>query len=656
MYDGACANWVVRYGLAGDGGTLTTFVDETWRLLLAGISDGVAIVDATDDRFPVVEFNDPYRWLLTDPHRPLTGAPWCELFPSAEADHFLDIFRRVRESGEPFVARAFLSHAPRAAHTAVAPAHATFRDWKCLPLRGASGRVERILVIAADTTEQRLVQRGPVLGAKIVEQIPIGVATVMGPGHVIASANPHFADLLGAPAPRPAGLLGHPLFDVAPHLAGTALAAILRRVETTGEPFSANDVALTPATGDAPMFWNVAVIPVPPAAEGAGGLLLLAADMTAQVRARRELEELAGVAKRRAGQLEAVIGSMVDGVFILDAEGTVIEANEAGLVLLGLTGGAPARRLTDYLAAFAPRHADGRSLEPGTDLLADLLAGRVVPEEQLLLGEPGAAERVVSLSGAPVREADGRVSGVVALLRDVSAQKRADQEKDTFLSLISHEVKSPLTSIKGFAQLARRAAAAGTTGEGLLRHLRVIDQQVGRIERLVNDLSDVTRLQQGTLRQEPVDVDLAPLVRTVVEQQQVTITTHRLYPLVADEPLVVHADPARVEQVLTNLIANAVKYSAASDRVDITLARDGAFARLSVCDEGIGIPRSEQGKLFSRFYRASNVAGGGLGGLGLGLFITREIVVHNGGRIWVESDEGRGSTFHVALPLVGSQV
>ncbi|CAA9584933.1 MAG: hypothetical protein AVDCRST_MAG88-3804, partial [uncultured Thermomicrobiales bacterium] len=623
---------------------MTTFVDETWRQFVAGISDGIAIVDATNDHFPIVEFNDPFRPLLTDPHHTPAGVPWHELFPDGEADRIRDIFRRVRASGEPFIARDFLRRD--------APAHPTFWDWKCLPLRGTSGRVERILVIALDATRRHLVRHDPVLDAKIVEQIPIGVATLMGPAYVIASANPRFAGVLGAPAPRTADLLDRPLFGVAPHLADTALAAILRAVETTGEPFSANDFALTPAIGDASTFWNVAVIAVSPAPEGAGGLLLMAADTTAQVRARHEMEELAGAARRRAGQLEAVIGSMVDGVFILDVEGTVIESNEAGLALLGLAGAPPARRLTAYLAALAPRHADGRSLEPGTDLLADLLAGRVVPGEQLLLGEPGATERVVSLSGAPVREADGRVSGAVVLLRDISAQKRADQEKDTFLSLISHEVKSPLTSIKGFAQLARRAAAAGTTGEGLLRHLRVIDQQVARIEHLVNDLSDVTRLQQGTLRHEPVDVDLATLVRTVVEQQQVTITTHRLSSTVAGEPLVVHADPARVEQVLTNLIANAVKYSPAADRVDIVLARDGAFARLSVRDEGIGIPRSEQGKLFSRFYRASNVASGGLGGLGLGLFITREIVMHNGGHIWVESDEGRGSTFHVTLPLV----
>ena len=512
---------------------VTADTSEARRLLLDQIAEGVVLVDATDSHFTILEANGVYQRLLADPARPLVGRPWREAFPEAEAQGVIDIFRRVGKDGQLFEARDFIRTGTADDRRAPHGQDVTYWDWKCLPLHGATGAVEQLLIIATDATARH-------------RQLD--------------------------PAPEPT------------------------------------------------------------------------------------VEEVAPAAHRRAAQLEAIIGSMVDGVFILDAQGLVLEANEAGLALLGLPPGAPARRLNDYLLALTPRWADGRSLEPGTDLLAGVLAGQVVPDEQLLLGESdqGGGERAVSLSGAPVREGEGRIGGAVVLLRDISAQKRADQEKDAFLSLISHEVRSPLTSIKGFAQLARRAAEATThgTNERLGRHLGVIEQQVERISQLIGDLSDVARLQKGTLQQEPLEFDLVPLARAVVEQQQVAVGSHTLQLVVVDRSLPVHADPARIEQVLINLLANAVKYSPKADHVTITLRRDGDSAHLSVRDEGIGIPRAEQRRLFGRFYRASNAARSGLGGLGLGLFIARELVVRSGGRLWVESEEDSGSTFHVTLPLL----
>ncbi len=514
---------------------LTTFTDEAQRLLLDRIAEGVALVDATDERFPILEINGVYRQLLADPARPLAGLPWRDACPHAEEQGILDIFRRVRDGGRPFEARDFAYRRAPSPRHATLEGGLTYWDWKCLPLPGAGGTVERLLIIVTDVTERHQRERG-------------------------------------------------------------------------------------------------------------------------QEWARREVEGLAAAAQRRAGQLEAVIGSMADGVFILDPQGVVLETNEAGIALLGLPRDAHAKRFNDYLLPLNPRRGDGRSLDPGSDLLAGVLAGAVVPDEQLLLDLPGRdaaagdGERFVSFSAAPVREGDGRIGGAVVLLRDITAQRRLDQEKDAFLSLISHEVKSPLTAIKGFAQLARRAAAQLPGGERVGRHLDVIEQQIERVTRLVNDLAEASRLQQGTLRQEPVDFDLAPTVRSLVEQQQVTIATHRLELAIADEPLPVHADPARIEQVLTNLLTNAVKYSPDADRVAVALRRDGRSAHLTVRDWGIGIPRAEQGRLFGRFYRASNAPRGG--GLGLGLFIAHEIIVRNGGRIWVESEAGQGSTFHVTLPLL----
>ncbi|MFN8514917.1 MAG: HAMP domain-containing sensor histidine kinase [Chloroflexia bacterium] len=152
------------------------------------------------------------------------------------------------------------------------------------------------------------------------------------------------------------------------------------------------------------------------------------------------------------------------------------------------------------------------------------------------------------------------MDGAVVLLRDITPQREAEQEKDAFLSLIAHQVKSPLTAIKGFAQLARRAAApTGDPGERIARHLAVIEQQSDRIARLVDELTDANQLRKGTLRLDPAPCDLADLARAAVADQQPALTSHRIALTIAAEPLPIHADPARITQVVAHLLLNAAK-------------------------------------------------------------------------------------------------
>jgi signal transduction histidine kinase len=180
--------------------------------------------------------------------------------------------------------------------------------------------------------------------------------------------------------------------------------------------------------------------------------------------------------------------------------------------------------------------------------------------------------------------------------------------------------------------------------EKALRHL-------DRLTNLINDLLDVSRIQAGRLQLHREPVSLTAVVDNLVHEHNLG---HRTHPATIDadaEELVVTADRARLAQVVTNLLDNAAKYSPPDSPIRVRLARQGAEAILSVSDRGIGIPNDQQPMLFERFFRAENAPITGYGGLGLGLYITRDIVERHGGRIWVESEVGRGSTFHVALPL-----
>ncbi len=237
-----------------------------------------------------------------------------------------------------------------------------------------------------------------------------------------------------------------------------------------------------------------------------------------------------------------------------------------------------------------------------------------------------------------------------------------DQEKDEFISIISHELKNPLASIKGYASLLQRRARRDPALEPTVKGLEVIEQQVGRMTQLLDQLRDVSHIGIKRFAIEPHTLDMADLVERVAKELQGTTQHHELLLTITDAPLLAEVDEFRMTQVLSNLIGNAIKYSSDDTAVDITVGRTPAappptplpgddWVYVSVSDQGIGIPADEQERLFERFFRANN-AKSKASGMGLGLFIAREIVQLHGGQMWVRSVAGRGSTFSIAVPLI----
>ncbi len=241
--------------------------------------------------------------------------------------------------------------------------------------------------------------------------------------------------------------------------------------------------------------------------------------------------------------------------------------------------------------------------------------------------------------------------------------ERVDHERDEFISIISHELKNPLASIKGYAGLLQRRARKDTTLQTSLKGLDVIEQQVNRMTTLLDQLRDVSQIGMDRFMIEAGPVDLAHLTQRIAFEMQTTSASHQLQIDVHDEPLMIYADEFRMTQVLSNLINNAIKYSPSGGSIEIVVRREatppqrpqelplGAYAVVTVRDYGIGIPSDVQERLFHRFFRAPNTQGR-ISGMGLGLYITREILQRHGGYIWVESEEGEGSLFGVALPLL----
>lgn len=228
--------------------------------------------------------------------------------------------------------------------------------------------------------------------------------------------------------------------------------------------------------------------------------------------------------------------------------------------------------------------------------------------------------------------------------------QQAIQARDTFLSMAAHELKTPVTTILGFAQLlVHRSERDGQAGTRQGRALKTLLAQVERMERLVRTLLDLSRINLGVFTLERVSLDVAEFVTRLVDPLQPTLEHHSISVHVDSGPHIVEADEVRLEQVVINVLQNAIKYSPAGGPIKIMVARQDETVCLTITDQGIGIPSAALANIFNRFYRASNADTGQVSGMGVGLYVVREIVTLHGGRVEVDSVEGEGTSVRVFL-------
>jgi PAS domain S-box-containing protein len=323
---------------------------------------------------------------------------------------------------------------------------------------------------------------------------------------------------------------------------------------------------------------------------------------------------------------------VADGVFLLDAEGVIRFWNPAAGEITGL------RAL----------EAVGRSAEqaiPGwTDIAERIAAG---PERRPVSVPLELDGREVWLSIGAVRFAEGTVFA----FRDLTEERGLEQLKSDFVSTVSHELRTPLAAIYGASRtLLRGDIELADEQRGSL--LEVIGNEADRLARTVNDILWASRLDSGTLRVAIERCDARALVREVAEAARIHLPEQITLAVWDTEPLPeICGDSDKVRQVLANLLDNAAKYSPDGGLIEIRLGRDGNVVRFSVRDQGLGIPASEQRRIFEKFYRVDPNLSRGIGGTGLGLYICRELVRRMDGDIWVDSREGEGSTFAFELPV-----
>ncbi len=370
-------------------------------------------------------------------------------------------------------------------------------------------------------------------------------------------------------------------------------------------------------------------------------------DITAEEQARREVEARVAELRHERGTLASVMRSMVDGLILVDGERRVTYFNPRAEEILGLEAeemiGQPFTALCDRIAAAA-----GDS-PPIVSSLEDAVArAEELPVVELTTTQPPL--RHIRLRPFPVRDEQGQSLGLGVVVRDITREKESDELKSQLIANISHELRTPLAAIKGCATTLLQS---GPRWDGVSRQefLQIVDEQADKLRALIDNLLEMSRLDAGVLRLQRQPVWLSALVQKVINEARLQARGHRFeLDLPADLP-VVEADPLRIEQVLRNLLENAMRYSPHGGTVTVFGGAGPDEVKLAVRDEGIGIPPEHLDKIFDRFYQVDHPVVQAAGGSGLGLSICRGIVAAHGGRIWADSTPGQGSTFFFTLPL-----
>lgn len=491
---------------------------------------------------------------------------------------------------------------------------------------------------------------------------------IVDPAEVVVVANQAAAQLLDladpAAALRPLGEYNHLMTG---GRVGEDFPPDVLRRSLQGKTVSRQMATITTSAGNERTM-EFTTTPI----RGEGGqvalAMLIASDVTSEQRNREQLkqvaddlreanqqlviagvreQELAEEAERHTAQLNALIESMSEGVTIVDATGRVVLMNSAGRETFPLPPTAGGWTLDDY-HKLDLRRLDASPLPVAERPISRALRGERFADYEVILVRADQSQRRIVFSGSAIRDDAGNVMLAVNVYRDVTELRELEQMRDEYTALISHDLRSPLTALMGQAQwLSRllgqkRLEREAHSAEAILTSAR-------RMNAMIQDLVESTRLtsRQYVLHREPTDLlqlisDIVERVGSPADRTRLRVESPEWVPPVA-------ADPGRIERAIVNLITNGLKYSPPDRPVVIRLDRGDGEAIVSVVDQGVGISPQDLPRIFEKFYRAWT--GAKREGLGLGLYITRLIVEAHGGRIWAESEVGKGSSFHIALPM-----
>ncbi|HUS14038.1 MAG TPA: histidine kinase dimerization/phospho-acceptor domain-containing protein, partial [Chloroflexia bacterium] len=495
---------------------------------------------------------------------------------------------------------------------------------------------ERLLVSLADQVTAAMAQgqlaeesgRQRAFLERLIQHVPAGIIAFTVPDLRVSEVNPFYLQFLDEPFRSGArDLHGLPVTEFIPQVAESGLLDLFRRVATTGEPVTISEFEFTGFERGI-TYWDWSMVSLHDMEGGpVTGLLLLVAERTEAVLARRRLAAALAGARAQAAELDAVIQQMAEGVAITDPSGRLIKINAAGEALLG-RGIVPLEPGGNYAEGYEIYDREGRPFDPARLPLERAAHGETVTGQDMVVHRPGGEECILSVSAAPLHGEAGAIQGAVAVFHDVTKAREVERLKDEFLSIVSHELRTPLAAILGYSDILLRKLGGPLT-EKQEQTIESVRSNAKRLLGLINDLLDVSKLEaQGiTLSPEPVLlqhaipkalgwVQVLATARGVSLQHQVPVTLPAVW-----------ADEARLHQIITNLLSNAIKFTPTGGAVMVraqlsTLAADapaeqpesalapteGPSVRITVQDTGLGMAPDQLERIWDRFYQAESTS------------------------------------------------
>ena len=598
--------------------------------ILENVSESIIV---TDLQGHILYWNEGATALFGYSAQEMLGNTPAFLYPKTQTHHFHDDLEQIR-AGNAYRGEWI---GQRKDGTVI------WIDVKTTLLRDTIGQAIGFIGVAKDISEPKQAEEASLRLAAIVESSDDAIIGKTREG-IITSWNRGAERMYGYTA---AEAVGQPITLLFPPNRQDEFVSIMERI-TRGERIDHFETTRVRKDGTL-LLVSVTVSPIHDSAGQVIGASAIARDITEQKRLEAEI-------RQTRQQLELVFQNIADGITVQERSGTVIYANDTGAKLAGF---ASAQEMLAFDMETLRAHIVER-IEM-KDEFGHPVTFSDLPATKALQGQ-SYAEMLVHyrqrhtgrsswsvVKASPIVNEHGQVQLAVNIFSDVTARMELEQRKDEFLGMASHELKTPITSLKGYTQLLKKRFEKQGLPESVAMLVRM-EKQLDRLTHLITDLLDVSKIQAGQVdfAQEPIDIDA--FVHDMAEVMQLISPTHTITIQGASHKHII-GDRDRLEQVFINLISNAVKYSPQATHVDIFITASEGTVTVSIRDYGIGIPKEHQPKIFERFYRVSDVHDKTFPGLGMGLYISSEIVNLLGGRLWVESAESEGTTFFISFPI-----
>ena len=508
-------------------------------------------------------------------------------------------------------------------------------DFSYSPIKKNDGEVGGVLVTVIETTNKKKAEESLKESNQrfrnTMKQAPVGITILRGPQYIVEMANDAYLQLVDK---KEVEFVGNSLFVSLPE-AEDAVHSLLDNVLNTGTPYHGNEVPIpVNRYGKQGIFYfDFVYHPLKEEDGKISGVIVVVTEVTEKVATRKKIEESE---QRFQAAIEAV-----EGILWTNNGKGEMEGEQPGWA--ALTG----QTYQEYQG-----HGWAKAVHPDDAQSTVNAWNKAVQERKVFVFEhqikkKNEGYRYFSIRAIPLLNPDGGLRQWVGVHSDIQDQKIREEKKDEFISIASHEMKTPLTTAKAYLQMLELSLEGNDEDSNLFA--KKASQSVNRLNELVSELLDVSKIRLGKLNYTITTFNFNEMIENTVENIQLTSQTHTIVKT-GKVNNVVTGDKDRLKQVVINLLNNAIKYSPAADTVFINIEQEKDIIKVSVKDTGIGVSRQSLNKIFEKYHRIEEHAVH-FQGLGIGLFISYEIIQRHHGKLWAESEVGKGSTFYFTIPL-----